>query len=102
MGVFGELSKRQTPYAALILILIVMSAFALIGKIEVIAMIANLFIFITFFVINLTVILLRRSDPQKNRPFKVPFNINNLPVISFLGMAMTLLLFGVNLYALIS
>jgi APA family basic amino acid/polyamine antiporter len=100
LSVFKRVSKQQTPYAALILILIVMSAFALIGKIEVIAMIANLFIFITFFAVNLTVVLLRRSDPQKSRPFKVPLNINNMPVISFLGMAMTLLLFGFNIYIL--
>lgn len=100
LTIFKSISKRQTPYASLILILVIMSAFALIGKIEVIAMIANLFIFITFFAINLTVILLRRSDPLKNRPFKVPFNINNLPVISFLGMTMTLLLFGFNVYVL--
>lgn len=98
--VFQRVSKRQTPYAALILILIIMSAFALIGKIEVIAMIANLFIFITFFAVNLTVILLRKSEPDKTRPFKVPLNINNLPVTSFLGMAMTLLLFGFNVYIL--
>ncbi|SKB38018.1 L-asparagine transporter [Daejeonella lutea] len=102
MGVFQRVSKRQTPYAALILILVVMSAFALIGKIEVIAMIANLFIFITFFTINLSVILLRQSDPQKVRPFKIPLNVNNMPIISFLGMAMTLLLFGFNVYILIS
>jgi APA family basic amino acid/polyamine antiporter len=100
LSVFNRVSKRQTPYAALILILIIMSAFALIGKIEVIAMIANLFIFITFFAVNLTVVLLRRSDPQKSRPFKVPLNINNVPVISLLGMAMTLLLFGFNIYIL--
>lgn len=102
MSVFQKVSKRQTPYAALILILIIMSAFALIGKIEVIAMIANLFIFITFFSINLTVIMLRRSEPQKTRPFKIPLNVSNLPIISFLGMGMTLLLLGFNIYILSS
>lgn len=98
----SKVSKRQTPYAALILILIIMSAFALIGKIEVIAMIANLFIFITFFAVNLSVVLLRRSDPGKNRPFRIPLSIGNTPVISILGMAMTLLLFGFNVYILSS
>ncbi|WP_411272907.1 APC family permease [Daejeonella sp.] len=101
LSVLNKVSKRQSPYAALILILFVMSAFAFIGKIEVIAMIANLFIFITFFTVNLTVLLLRKSDPQKERPFRVPLNINNLPLISFLGMAMTLLLFCFNVYILI-
>ncbi len=97
---FGSVSKRQTPYAALILILIIMCAFALIGRIEIIAMIANLFIFITFFAVNLSTVILRKSDPQKSRPFRIPFNINNIPVISILGMAMTLLLFGFNIYIL--
>lgn len=102
MAVFQRVSNRQTPYAALILILVIMSAFALIGKIEVIAMIANVFIFITFFAVNLSVILLRRSNPQKSRPFKIPLNVNNMPVLSFLGMAMTLLLFGFNIFILSS
>jgi len=92
--------KNQTPIFALILILVVMAAFAMIGKIEIIAMIANIFIFITFFFVNLSVVLLRRSAPETERPFKIPLNINNIPVISILGLLMTLILLGFNIYSL--
>ena len=100
---FGKLSeKRQTPVPALIVILVVMTAFTFIGKIETIAMIANIFIFITFFTVNLSVILLRRSLPDVKRPFRIPLNIKNIPLISVLGMMMTLILLGFTIYSLIT
>lgn len=83
-------------------ILIIMAALSFIGKIETIAMIANLFIFITFFSVNLSVIVLRRSAPEIKRPFKIPFNISDIPIISLLGMLMTAVLFGFNVYSLIN
>jgi APA family basic amino acid/polyamine antiporter len=94
--------KRKTPIAALVLILIVMCCFALIGKIEVIALIANLFIFTTFILVNLAVILLRQRDKDLNRPFRIPGNINNIPVPSVIGIGMTLILLGFNIYGLIT
>lgn len=94
--------KRKTPIAALVLILIVMCCFALIGKIEVIALIANLFIFTTFILVNLAVILLRQRDKDLNRPFRIPGNINNIPVLSVIGIGMTLVLLAFNIYGLIT
>ena len=100
---FGKLSeKRQTPVPALMVILVIMTAFTFIGKIETIAMIANIFIFIAFFTVNLSVILLRRSLPDVKRPFRIPLNIKNVPLISVLGMMMTLILLGFNIYSLIN
>ncbi|NEU07736.1 amino acid permease [Flavihumibacter sp. R14] len=93
--------KRKTPVAALLLILIVMSTFSLIGKIEVIAMIANFFIFITFLFVNLSVILLRSKEFDRERPFRIPINIKNVPVISVVGIVLTLILMGFNIHALI-
>lgn len=94
--------KRKSPIAALVLILIVMCCFALIGKIEVIALIANLFIFTTFVLVNLAVIILRQRDKDLNRPFRIPGNINNIPVLSVIGIVMTLVLLGFNIYGLIT
>jgi APA family basic amino acid/polyamine antiporter len=94
--------KRQAPVAALVLILIVMCCFALIGRIEVVALIANLFIFITFILVNLSVIILRRKDKDIKRPFRIPLNISGIPVISLLGILMTLILLAFNIYGLIN
>jgi APA family basic amino acid/polyamine antiporter len=102
MNVFSKVSaKSKTPVAALILILIVMCCFALIGDIEIVARIAAIFIFITFMMVNLSVIFLRIKEKDMERPFRIPLNINNIPVISVLGIIMTLLLFGYNIYDLV-
>jgi amino acid transporter len=98
----GKVSEKgKTPIAALILITIVMGAFALIGDIEIVARIAAIFIFITFIMVNLSVIFLRVKDKEMKRPFRIPLNINNIPVISVLGILCTLVLFGYNLYDLL-
>lgn len=103
MSMFAYISlKRNTPVAALVLILIVMCSFALIGRIEVVALIANLFIFITFILVNLSVIILRRKEKDIKRPFRIPFNISGIPVISVLGIIMTLLLLAFNIYGLMN
>ncbi len=92
---------RQTPVRALILILLLMTSFAIIGKIEVVAMIANIFIFITFFIVNLAVIILRIRHPHIERPYRIPVNIKNIPVISLFGMVMVFILFLINFYSLL-
>lgn len=99
---FARISaKRRTPGALLVLILFIMSGFAISGNIETIARIATVFIFITFILVNLSVIVLRITDKKMFRPFRVPLNIKNIPVLSILGILMTLLLLGYNMYALI-
>jgi hypothetical protein len=74
---------------------------AIIAKIETVAMIANVFIFITFFIVNLIVIVLRIRHPHVERPFKIPGTIKNIPIISLLGMIMTFILFIINFYRLL-
>lgn len=94
-------SKRKTPVAALILILIVMSTFTLIGEIETIARIATIFIFITFIIVNFAVIALRVKEKEMTRPFRIPLNIRNIPVISVVGILITAILLGYTIYTLL-
>ncbi|MCE3278528.1 MAG: hypothetical protein K0S44_719 [Bacteroidetes bacterium] len=93
--------KRKTPIAALIFILITMIMFAFIGKIETVAMIANFFIFFTFLMVNVSVIILRVKDKKLIRPFRIPINIKNIPVLSVMGVLMTAVLMGYTIYGLI-
>lgn len=92
-------SKRKTPVAALILILVITCSFALIGNIETVARITTLFIFTTFIVVNLAVIVLRVKQKEMTRPYRIPLNIKNIPVMSVLGIVMTLILLGYNIYS---
>ncbi|MBK8682175.1 MAG: amino acid permease [Bacteroidetes bacterium] len=94
-------SKSKTPVAALILISVITCAFALIGNIETVARIATIFIFITFIVVNLSVIVLRVKEKELKRPYRIPVNIKNIPVISLLGIIMTLTLLIYNIYGFI-
>jgi basic amino acid/polyamine antiporter, APA family len=93
-------SKRKTPVTALLLILIAMSLFAFIGKIETVALIANLFIFLTFLTVNVSVIILRIRQKDLERPYRIPGNINNIPVISVTGILMTIILMSYTIYGL--
>ncbi len=93
--------KRKTPVAALGLILIIMSGFAFIENIETIARIATIFIFVTFIVVNLSVIVLRVREKDLPRPYRIPLNIKNVPVISVLGILTTLVLLGYAIYSLV-
>jgi len=93
--------KRRTPIAALLLVFALMCAFSLIGEIETVAQIANLFIFGTFFFVNLSAVVLRVKEKNLERPFKIPLNIGNIPVPSLLGMLMTLALLGYNMHSLV-
>lgn len=92
--------KRKTPVFALVLTAGVMIAFAAIGKLETVALIANFFIFVTFLFVNMAVLVLRRKKPGLERPYKVPVNIRDLPLPSILGILLTLLLLGYSIYGL--
>jgi len=92
--------KRKTPLATLILILIIMCGFVFIGDIEVIARIATIFIFATFIIVNLSVIVLRIREKDITRPYRIPVNIKNIPVISVVGIMMTSILLGYTIYSL--
>lgn len=93
--------KRKTPVTALILILFITCCFALIGNIETVALITTLFIFVTFIVVNFSVIVLRVKEKDMKRPYRIPLNIKNIPVISVLGIIMTLILLSYNVYSFI-
>ncbi len=93
--------KRKSPLYALVLILLLMLCFALIGNIETIARIATVFIFITFIVVNLSVIVLRIRQKEIPRPYRIPWNINNIPVLSVMGIISTLVLLGYTIYSLL-
>lgn len=93
---------RQTPVPALILISLVMASFVLIGDLEYVALIATFIILLTFFLVNLSVIVLRFKAPEKDRPFKIPINLKELPVISTLGLVLILILLIFNFDHLIA
>lgn len=85
--------RFQTPWAAILGIACVASLFVLLGDIAVIANIANFMIFLVFFMVNISLIKLRYTDPERKRPFRVPLSIGSLPIFPFLGALSAVFLF---------
>lgn len=82
-------SKTKTPWIAVIGILITSVAFAFVGDIVIIANITVFAVVITFAVINLAVIVLRYTESELERPFKVPINVGKFPILPLFGFATT-------------
>ena len=101
LGLLSKVSeRRKTPVAALLLATAIMCLFALIGTIEVVALLANFSIFLTFLAVNFFVIRLRKTQPDLKRPFRIPGSVGGIPVIPVLAIALTLVLIGYTIYGL--
>ena len=58
----------------------------LIGNLEKVTSLTNISTISIFILMNLSVIVMRFTKPNHSRHFKVPFNINNVPVPSLIGL----------------
>ncbi|HPD09740.1 MAG TPA: APC family permease [Methanoregulaceae archaeon] len=86
-------ATRRTPWVAVIVAGIGACIFLFPGDIEFVANVSNFTLFVTFLVVNASVIILRLRDPGRARPFRVPGRIGPLPVLPFFGIASCLFLF---------
>lgn len=85
-AIFGKIhQKTKTPWVAIIVIMLVSMGFALVGDIVLIANITVFAVVITFASINLAVIVLRYTESNLIRPFRVPLNIRNFPILPLIG-----------------
>ena len=83
---FAQIDKKTaTPYRAIELLLILAVVSLFFDNIRLVANIATATLFITFIIINLTVIILRVKEPKMRRVFRVPGSIAGIPVIPILG-----------------
>ena len=77
---------RQTPYIAIIVVALITKVFLLFKEVEVLAALSDVGIFILFFMVNLSNIVLRYRHPELQRSWRTPLNIGRLPIISVLGV----------------
>ena len=85
----------HTPKNAIIFITIFTLFSLLLGNLENSVKITNVFSLMVFFMVNISVIKLRTSIPDEKRKFKMPGNINNIPIPAIIGAVSSLLLIGV-------
>ncbi|MEE2669613.1 MAG: amino acid permease [Gemmatimonadota bacterium] len=80
--------ERRTPHIAIMVTGVVLLAMALTLPIEAVGSAASLIFLLTFAMVNLSVITLRRKAPHLQRHYKVPF----YPVIPILGIVLNVFL----------
>ncbi len=89
---FTKISKStSTPYLAVLMVGLISAILSLFKKIEIVASVTNIWVFIAYIFVNLSVIFLR----IKERPFKgfrAPMNIGKFPVFAVLGIISSLIM----------
>lgn len=88
----SKVGKRNTPLRAIIVTSIIAFLFLLFGDISTVVGFTNVLVFLTFIIMNISVIRLRYKKPDLKRKFRVPLSIGKLPVISVAGAAVALFL----------
>ncbi|MCB7479695.1 APC family permease [Christiangramia sediminis] len=93
---------EKTPNYAIIAVAVVTIAFGLIGNLKIVASISNIFVFCLFGMVNIALLSFRikNKDQDEEGIFKIPWNINNIPVPTVIALITILILFGFNLYNL--
>jgi amino acid transporter len=81
-------SKRRTPHIAVLVTGILLIVMALTIPLEAVGSAASLIFLLTFALVNLSVIVLRRKHPEIPRKYKVPL----YPVLPILGFTMNIFL----------
>ncbi len=76
----------RTPARAIVLSLLVSGSFALTGDIGLVAGATNFAVFIGFAAVNVSLIVLRYTHPDIERPFRVPLAIGRMPVLPVVGL----------------
>lgn len=91
--------RTRTPWVAILAIALLTIIFSFIGDIEIVANLTNLFLFITFAFVNLSLMILRYKLKTKNKNFICPGNIGKFSVTALLGFLTSL---GMIVFVLIN
>lgn len=78
--------KSGAPYVATVAVVLAALAFLSFGSIGIVASITSFGSLLTFAMVNVALIHLRRVVPGRKRPFKAPYAIGWLPVTAVLGL----------------
>lgn len=102
-GVLARLTPaRRTPWVAALALFAAACALLPLGEVKVIASISALGVLSVFVAVQAALVMLRYTQPDVPRGFRMPLNIGRLPLLPFLGIAMTLALltqFEARVYA---
>jgi basic amino acid/polyamine antiporter, APA family len=78
--------RTRTPWVSIVVVGLIAIMFLFLGNLEFLASATNYALFLSFIFINASVIILRYTSPNFERPFKIPVNITRLPLLPVLGL----------------
>jgi len=88
-GFFGAVHPRfRTPWKATLLTGVFVAAMTGLVPLRILAELVNIGTLLAFVIVCAAVLVMRRTDPQAERPFRVPL----VPLLPVLGIALCLLL----------
>ncbi len=88
----SKVSKsRQSPWVAILFCGGASWLLLPLGRIESVAAVSSLATIISFFAVNIALISLRFSNPNKKRPFKTPFSFRRVPILPVFGALLSVL-----------
>ena len=88
----AKVSARGTPWAATLAVAALALAALPLGGVAALAGLSSFAALLGFAAVNVALIVLRRREPARKRPFRVPMSLGGIPVLPVLGIAITLLL----------
>lgn len=101
--ILGKVHHRtRTPWVSIVVVVLAAVVFLFVGDLEFLASANNYTLFLSFIFINASVLILRYTSPELKRPFRIPLNIKNIPLLSVFGLlTCIILLIQLNLDAII-
>jgi len=87
---FAAVYKRRVPLFSLVVSAGVASLLVLLEDISLLAEATDVIIYAMFIIVNLVVLILRRTKPDLHRPFAVKGHVRGVPVLPILGLLATL------------
>lgn len=84
------LPRRRSPWTAIVLTSTIALALLPLGDVSVVASVSSFAALASFVSVNVAVVLLRRREPERARPFRVPLALRNVPVPAVLGVVASL------------
>ena len=77
--------KFRTPHFAVIFAFLVATLFLLLANMVIIAEVTNFAALTAFFMVNISVIVLRLREPKARREFHIPLSVANVPLPAVVG-----------------
>jgi len=84
--------RTKTPFVAIFFLALITIFLTFIKDLRTAASITNIFLFSTYALVNLSLIILRYKKPYIERRFISPLNIKKFNIIAFLGFISSLVL----------